>query len=81
MTHLECMWYRFAPKYVLSVLKFFFGIELLLFEKNEVEQKLNLNKNAHSFEQLLYSLSNCSNSKAIARFVHTAPCVLKEGLS
>ena len=62
----------FCSEVRIILAEIFFGIELSLFEKNEVEQKLNFNENAHSFEQLLYSLSNCSNSKAIARFVHTA---------
>ena len=64
----------FCSEVRIILAEFFFGIELLLFEKNKVEQKLNFNENAHSFKQLLYSLSNCSNSKAIARFVHTAQC-------
>ena len=49
-----------------------FGIELLLFEKNEMEQKLNFNHNALMIEQLLQSRSNCSIVRAIGQFVHTA---------
>ena len=49
-----------------------FGIELLLFEKNEMEQKLNFNHNALTIEQLLQSRSNCSIVRAIGQFVHTA---------
>ena len=52
--------------------KKFFGIELLLFEKNEMEQKLNFNHNALTIEQLLQSRSNCSIVRAIGQFVHTA---------
>ena len=52
--------------------KNFFGIELLLFEKNEMEQKLNFNHNALTIEQLLQSRSNCSIVRAIGQFVHTA---------
>ena len=54
-----------------------FGIELLLFEKNEMEQKLNFNHNALTIEQLLQSRSNCSIVRAIGQFVHTAHCVSK----
>ena len=49
-----------------------FGIELLLFEKNEMKQKLNFNHNALTIEQLLHSRSNCSIVRAIGQFVHTA---------
>ena len=55
--------------------KKFFGIELLLFEKNEMEQKLNFNHNALTIEQLLQSRSNCSIVRAIGQFVHTARCM------
>ena len=35
------------------IAKIFFSVELLLFEKNEMEQKLNFSHNALTIEQLL----------------------------
>ena len=56
--------------------KNFLASELLLFEKNEMEQKLNFNHNALTIEQLLQSRSNCSIVRAIGQFVHTAQCAV-----
>ena len=73
MAHLECMCYHFARTYLMLLpKKNFWHIELLLFEKNEMEQKLNFNHNALTIEQLLQSRSNCSIVRAIGQFVHTA---------
>ena len=54
---------------------FWHTVEVLLFEKNEMEQKLNFNHNALTIEQLLLSRSNCSIVRAIGQFVHTAHCI------
>ena len=53
MAHLECMCYHFARTYLVLLPKIFFSVELLLFEKNEMEQKLNFSHNALTIEQLL----------------------------
>ena len=77
MAHLECIHVTILLGHTwCNCPKNFFGIELLLFEKNEMEQKLNFNHNALTIEQLLLSRSNCSILRAIGQFVHTAHCDL-----
>ena len=51
-SHLECMWYHFVRTYLVTLQKKKFGIEPLLFEKNEMEQKVNFNHIALTIEQL-----------------------------